>query len=175
MHRDQQETGTKLGQNLRDTFHRADVFFNAANTDQLRVDVERFLDLVFGTSIRTPTRDEFGMFHAQAAALRSADLKTTWNLWQEVRMNLQGYVRCWELVEKPEGRSLDYAFTSDSKAAATWPSKDEADIDCRLFDRQHIRIPSSLGGFHICSGFKSEERPDGKFIVYCEAPFIRQA
>jgi deoxycytidylate deaminase len=74
MHRDQQEAGTRLGQNLRDTFHRADVFFNAANIDKLRDDVERFLDLLFGTSIRTPTRDEYGMFHAQAAAFRSADL-----------------------------------------------------------------------------------------------------
>jgi deoxycytidylate deaminase len=74
IHRDQQEIGTKLGQNLRDTFHRADVFVNASEPDELRADIERFVDLLFGNSIRTPTRDEYGMFHAQAAALRSADL-----------------------------------------------------------------------------------------------------
>jgi len=54
MHRDQQEVGTKLGQNLRDTFHRADVFVNASEPDQLRAEIERFWDLLFGTSIRTP-------------------------------------------------------------------------------------------------------------------------
>lgn len=74
MHRDQQEAGTRLGQSLRDTFHRADIFIDASDSDQLRADIERFLDLLFGTSIQTPTRDEYGMFHAQAAALRSADL-----------------------------------------------------------------------------------------------------
>ncbi len=74
MHRDQQEVGTSLGQSLRDTFHRADIFVDASDPDRLRTDIERFLELLFGTSIQTPTRDEYGMFHAQAAALRSADL-----------------------------------------------------------------------------------------------------
>ena len=31
-----------------------------------------------------------------------------------------------------------------------------------------------FGGVHTCSGFKSEKRPDGKFVVFCEAPFIQQ-
>lgn len=32
------------------------------------------LEIFFGNSFHTPTRDEFGMFHARSAALRSADL-----------------------------------------------------------------------------------------------------
>jgi deoxycytidylate deaminase len=72
--RDQEESGNKSGQNLRDTFHRSDVFVDASDPQSLRVSIERFIDLVFGNPFHTPTRDEYGMFHAQAAALRSADL-----------------------------------------------------------------------------------------------------
>jgi deoxycytidylate deaminase len=72
--RDQQEAGNTFGQNLRDTFHRADVFVNASEPELLQSSLERFMDLLFGNTFRTPTRDEYGMFHAQASALRSADL-----------------------------------------------------------------------------------------------------
>ena len=34
----------------------------------------RFIELYFGYPFFTPTREEFAMFHAQAAALRSAAL-----------------------------------------------------------------------------------------------------
>ncbi len=35
---------------------------------------QRFVDLVFGNRFITPSRDEYGMFHAHATALRSASL-----------------------------------------------------------------------------------------------------
>ena len=72
--RDQEEIDTPHGQNTRDCFHRADVFVDMASTDKLNSSIDRFLELVFGNTFRTPTRDEFAMFHAQAAALRSAEL-----------------------------------------------------------------------------------------------------
>jgi deoxycytidylate deaminase len=74
IHRDQEETGKKFGQNVRDTFHRSDVFLDASEPDSLRRSLERFVELLFNYPFHTPTRDEYGMFHAQAAALRSADL-----------------------------------------------------------------------------------------------------
>ena len=37
-----------------------------------------------------------------------------------------------------------------------------------------FRIRSMFGGLHVCSGFKSEKRSDGKFVVFCEAPFSSQ-
>jgi cytidine deaminase len=37
--------------------------------------LSRFVQLLFGHPFETPTRDEFAMFHAYAAALRSADLE----------------------------------------------------------------------------------------------------
>jgi hypothetical protein len=90
-------------------------------------------------------------------------------------MYLKAYVRCWEEQDSPYGRHLEYFFNASPESAATWPSKDEADIDCKgFFEREKIRILSAWGGYHICSGFKSEERRPGEFVVYCEAPFIRQ-
>jgi deoxycytidylate deaminase len=66
------------GQQLRDTFHLADVFIeirdDASSTAHAYQQIERFLDLLFGRKIITPTRHEYAMYLAQAAALRSADL-----------------------------------------------------------------------------------------------------
>lgn len=72
--RDEAEAGKKLGQNVRKTFPLADVFINVSDEEQTRAAIRRFIELVFGYPFHTPTRDEYGMFHAQAAALRSADL-----------------------------------------------------------------------------------------------------
>jgi cytidine deaminase len=72
--RDEEETGNKYGQRLRDTFPLADVFVNARDRSTLRRDIQRFLELVFGYQFHTPTPDEHAMSHARVAALRSADL-----------------------------------------------------------------------------------------------------
>lgn len=72
--RDQEEPGNELGQNVRDTFHRADVFFDSAKKAELEHSIVRFARLMFGDTFKTPTRDEYGMFHAKAAALRSAEM-----------------------------------------------------------------------------------------------------
>lgn len=73
MEKDQKAPGTDLGQNVRDTFPKADYF---VTLDKARVgrEIERFVGLVFGNPFATPTRDEYGMFHARAVALRSSDL-----------------------------------------------------------------------------------------------------
>lgn len=66
-----------FGQHLRDAFHFADVFFRVGEEDaevKLAADVERFLRLLFGLGVAGPTIDEFGMFHAYAASLRSTSL-----------------------------------------------------------------------------------------------------
>ena len=59
----------KFGQKTRDTFQ-PDVFIPVSKKEPLW----RFLDLVFGAPSETPTKDEYAMFLAFAAALRSADL-----------------------------------------------------------------------------------------------------
>ncbi len=52
----------------------ADLFVDASHPDKLRPSIERFIEILFGHPFHTPTRMEYGMFHAQGAALRSADL-----------------------------------------------------------------------------------------------------
>jgi len=75
MKRDESERDTDdFGQNVRNTFPLADGFVDASNSESAGASIERFVDLLFGTRIHTPTKDEYGMFHAQAAALRSAAL-----------------------------------------------------------------------------------------------------
>ncbi len=64
----------KLGQNVRESFPLADVFVNASSRPSVVSALRRFIELVFSHPFHTPTRDEYAMFHAHAAALRSADL-----------------------------------------------------------------------------------------------------
>ncbi len=71
---DEQEEGSKLGQNVSDAFPLADLFVDTRSREQVEKSVSRFFELVFGYPFHTPTRDEFAMFHARSAALRSADL-----------------------------------------------------------------------------------------------------
>lgn len=65
-----------LGQKFRDTFYLSDAFIEAGSEEAAttKIQVERFLDLLFGTKIISPHRDEYGMFLAHAAALRSSSL-----------------------------------------------------------------------------------------------------
>lgn len=63
------------GQRVRDTFHMSDFFVNlSGDGDELRSTVVRTLDILFGHPYRTPTFDEYAMFSAFVASLRSADL-----------------------------------------------------------------------------------------------------
>jgi deoxycytidylate deaminase len=72
MDRDQNEQ-TPNGQRTRDTFCLADVFIQATEK-QYKVQVDRFLDMVFGHPFKTPSREEHAMFLAYASAARSAQL-----------------------------------------------------------------------------------------------------
>jgi len=70
--RDEREERVPHGQDVRDTFHRADCFLIVDQTPPSQV--ERVLDILFADPSRSPTREEFGMFQAAAAARRSAEL-----------------------------------------------------------------------------------------------------
>ncbi len=73
IHRDQEDEDKEFGQRTRDTFHRADVFVELQG-DRYKKELKRFLQLIFGYPYITPTPDEFGIYHAYAASLRSAQL-----------------------------------------------------------------------------------------------------
>ncbi|MFO1127894.1 MAG: anti-phage dCTP deaminase [Rhodospirillales bacterium] len=71
--RDEHEE-VSYGQKVRETSHLADFFVrnDKENTNQLKVTISRYCDILFSTSIITPARDESAMYNAMAAASRSA-------------------------------------------------------------------------------------------------------
>ncbi len=63
------------GQHLTDTFYMSDVFVRLeGDDDHLKNSLWRFLEILFAHPHRTPTFDEYAMFLAFSASLRSADL-----------------------------------------------------------------------------------------------------
>ncbi len=64
----------RFGQDIGQTFFRADAFIDATDKSQAEGSLRRFVDVVFGHPYETPSRDELGMQHAFSAALRSGDL-----------------------------------------------------------------------------------------------------
>src|SRR5262249_17921907 len=72
--RDEEETGTRFGQQVRETFHLADVFIHVKDASTVESAIRRFIQLIFGHPFHTPTPDELSMYLAKAVALRSADL-----------------------------------------------------------------------------------------------------
>lgn len=71
---DEQEEGQKLGQDVSDAFPLADLFVDARSKDGVSSSIRRFIEALFGYLYHSPNRDEFGMFLAQSAAMRSSDL-----------------------------------------------------------------------------------------------------
>ena len=63
-----------FGQDVRKAFPMADLFIKAEDREEIKSSVSRFVKLIYSYPYHTPTRDESCMFHAQAAAFRSADL-----------------------------------------------------------------------------------------------------
>lgn len=73
--RDGEEKLCPHGQRLNKTFHLADFFVRITeDRERLRSDIRRMVEIWFGNPHLTPTFDEFAMFMAFSAALRSADL-----------------------------------------------------------------------------------------------------
>lgn len=73
--RDKHEKNIDHGQQLHKTFPLADFFIRPAGEDtKLRGDLKRIVELLFGRPTITPSFDEFAMFMAFSASLRSADL-----------------------------------------------------------------------------------------------------
>ena len=73
LERDEDESDDPFGQHTRDTFELCDAFI-ALHRSDYKEEIWRLLDLLFGNPYITPTRDEYAMFLAYAASLRSADL-----------------------------------------------------------------------------------------------------
>ncbi|MGD0453843.1 MAG: hypothetical protein ABSB69_09605 [Solirubrobacteraceae bacterium] len=70
--RDEKEERAR-GQDVSGTFHRSDFFVRGWSREVARQDIQRTMEILFGSPFRTPTRDEHGQFLAAGAALRSAE------------------------------------------------------------------------------------------------------
>lgn len=71
--RDQKED-EDYGQNLRDVFPMGDVFINSGNKTEASFQINRFFDALFGSNEVSQTREEYGMYTAKSASLRSSGL-----------------------------------------------------------------------------------------------------
>jgi cytidine deaminase len=72
--KDSREDGEDLGQNVRETFHLADVFIDGLTRTEMDTKLDRFIQAFFGRTDISPTKSEYGMYAAKSASLRSADL-----------------------------------------------------------------------------------------------------
>ena len=72
--RDENETDNPNGQRVRDAFPNADVIINSKDKPSTDETLKHFFKVFFGNPKIAPTKDEYGLFMASAAALRSTDL-----------------------------------------------------------------------------------------------------
>ncbi|WP_316859170.1 anti-phage dCTP deaminase [uncultured Cohaesibacter sp.] len=72
--RDEREKDNDFGQQVGKIFHHADYLINADVQEGVETQVQRFVNLLFGSNFISPTREEYGMFLAASAALRTLDL-----------------------------------------------------------------------------------------------------
>ena len=71
---DENETGKIHGQRVAKIFHDADFIANLDAETTAESQIERFCELLFGSNQISPSHQEYGLFLAKAAALRSLDL-----------------------------------------------------------------------------------------------------
>lgn len=71
-----EEEGVDHGQRVSETMHHADFFVrnDKDNDVRLREVLDRYVDLIFGIAVHTPTQDESAMYEASSASSRSACL-----------------------------------------------------------------------------------------------------
>lgn len=72
--RDEKDSTTSFGQNVRETYAMADVFIPSARGFDPKKHVDRFVDSLFGAPFLTPTQHEEGMRIAYDASLRSSSM-----------------------------------------------------------------------------------------------------
>ncbi len=68
------EEGNDYGQRLRDTFQLGDVFIDGMSKQEMDQKLDRFIQAFFGRTDIAPSKEEYGMYAAKSASLRSSDL-----------------------------------------------------------------------------------------------------
>jgi len=71
---DEIESNDGHGQNVRDAFPLADAFIESPDKVSCKETLDRFVNALFGDNGASPTHDEYGMYMAKSASLRSSAL-----------------------------------------------------------------------------------------------------
>jgi deoxycytidylate deaminase len=71
---DNNQADDDFGQRVADVFHRGDVFVDGIDAKKAAETIERFICALFGDNRISPHKDEYGLYAAAGAALRSLDL-----------------------------------------------------------------------------------------------------
>jgi deoxycytidylate deaminase len=71
---DEAESDIGFGQNVRDAFPLADLFVEAPDRRTCKATLTRFIEALFGDNESSPTHDEYGMYMAKSASLRTSAL-----------------------------------------------------------------------------------------------------
>ena len=72
--RDEQDSKDEWGQQVRKAFPISDMFVGVDDHEVMKQSLHRLFELLFSHPFHTPTKDECGMYQAEAAALRSSAL-----------------------------------------------------------------------------------------------------
>lgn len=80
------------------------------------------------------------------------------------------YLTRWEFAEI--GAGIHGWFSSTPETAAIWAYRAVAERHRRDFNRHGVIIQSAADGSHTLRNFSIESRPDGKFVLACDAPFL---
>ena len=74
--------------------------------------------------------------------------------------------------EKPGEERTVYRFAPDAESACSWDTREEAERNRAIFDDDGIEVALAVGGLHICSGFRVQQRAPNEFVVFCEVPSL---
>jgi hypothetical protein len=85
---------------------------------------------------------------------------------------IKGYIQGPVPKEMQEDERQQISFCQSAQDAASWTSRESAEINQHYLNRVGIEIPSATGGVHIIRDFEVEEVAPDQFIIFAHAPFI---
>jgi len=146
--RDDNEAGD-FGQQTRDVFQLADAFVTTDDLDRLSSQLSRIVDLLFSKPVISPTVDEYAMFMAYAASMRSADLSRQVGA---VITNKQGDIVATGANDVPKFGGGLY-----------WPGRDDQRDHIRKFDSNEQEKDSII--LKIMNKLQPDSRDDTKTLI----------
>jgi cytidine deaminase len=154
VNQDAREATDKHGQNVRDAFPLADVVVDASSKDLCEIQINRFVKLLFGNNFISPTRDEYGMYIAKSASLRSLDLSRQVGA---AIFSQEGQVVCLGANEVPSAHGGSYWPDDEGDARDYVRGYDPSDQ--RQFEILVDLIGRLQNGNHLSDAFGSQPDP----------------